>query len=54
MKEADSRIMYKRNAGYLYIPYKIVLDQAYPFERGPDTVEVRIRIEGKKLVVSKE
>jgi hypothetical protein len=52
-KEADTRIIYKGNAGYLYIPYRVVLDSAYPFERD-EVVEVKIKIEDKKLVVSKE
>jgi len=51
-KEADTRIHWKNNYGYIYLPEKIVLDSAFPFMR--DRREVKIRIKGKSLVITKD
>ncbi|MEM5810103.1 MAG: hypothetical protein QW156_04425 [Candidatus Aenigmatarchaeota archaeon] len=56
VKEADTRIIWRKKgeqfSAYIYLPAKIVLDSAFPFLR--DTEEVKIRIDGKRLVIESE
>lgn len=48
MKEVEGRLYKKK--GIIYIPQAIWVDSTFPFE---EREKVRIKIEGKKLIIEK-
>lgn len=51
MKEGKSTVLQYGNKIYIYVPYALAIDSAFPFKKGD---RVTIKIINNKLIVEKE
>jgi len=51
MREVETKLFYRKGKkyGWIYLPEKLVLDSAFPLPR--KNCKVKVKIEGKKLVI---